>query len=811
MKKILLMVFAVCTLCATAQVTNSPVIIPKGYTGEVIITFDPKGGTGGMATATKCFAHTGLITSQSASDRDWKHTVSDWRAADTPELTQVGDKWQLTIPNMYEFYGVDNTTEILAMAFVFHDGVGGSKEGKATGGKDILIFLGEDNSQNDIWANFTPATPTNKARPAGVDMGIYYDENDPTKVTLCTYAASKTQAAQHVLLLGDMTDWKLSNDYQLYKDGNYFWITLTGLEPGKEYRFQYVVVRADGVKVQISDLYSEKVLHPDDAYEPTTADPTLIGYPLKGADGGYVTVIQPGKEKYKWSDYTLNFKRPNKNNLVIYELWVYDYTAKRSIKGVMDRLDYIQNLGVNAIEVMPVCEFEGNYNWGYSPTHYFAFDKAYGSSEMFKQFVDACHKRGIAVIVDMVFNHATGQNPMNKLYPCGTDLAQNPWFNVDAPHWDNVYEDWNHGFQPAHNMFIRALKYWLEEYKVDGFRLDISHGLCSNQAYTSVENLKDYYQKGVKAVSPDAYMILEHWGDRMSSECPLLISYGMQCWSNTSNAYCQTAMGWLKDGDSFDGNEKDCFFGANKDGYVSYCESHDEERMQYKCKQYGNGNIKTDESVRLGRVAANVAFNVLLNGSHMLWQFEEIGYDFSINCDLQNPTAYDSGMRCNTKPRPESRGYFSSTNRVNAFKKCAQVITLRTQLLPNVFAGNPTQVHIGSGYVTRTVQWGNDVFAAANFSPTDNMSIDLPSGTWYDYLGGATKAATSYSLKPGELKVFTGSPIQAPVITNIEKRDHSAVEEVQTETAKAYKIIQDGQVIIVRGDKKYTITGLQIQ
>ena len=799
MRKILLIAFAVCTLCATAQVTTSPVIIPKGYTGEVIITFDPKGGTGGMATATKCFAHTGLITSQSKSNGDWKHTVSDWRAADTPELTQVGDKWQLKISNMYEFYGVDNTTEILAMAFVFHDGKGGSKEGKATGGKDILIFLGEDNSQNDIWANFTPATPVNKVRPAGVDMGIYYDENDPTKVTLCTYAASKTQAAKHVLLLGDMTDWKLSNDYQLYKDGNYFWITLTGLTPGKEYRFQYVVVRADDVKVQISDLYSEKVLHPDDAYEPSTVDPTLIGYPLKGADGGYVTVIQPGKDKYKWSDYTLNFKRPNKNNLVIYELWVYDYTAKRSIKGVMDRLDYIQNLGVNAIELMPVCEFEGNYNWGYSPTHYFAFDKAYGSSEMFKQFVDECHRRGIAVIIDMVFNHATGQNPMNKLYPYGTDLANNPWFNVTAPHSDNVYEDWNHGFTPAHNMFTRVLKYWLEEYKIDGYRLDISHGLCSDKANTSVDNLIDYYQKGVKAVEPDAYMILEHWGGSMGTERPRLISYGMQCWENTNHAYCQTAMGWLKDGDGFSA--------ANQDGYVTYCESHDEERMQYQCKQYGNGNIKTDESVRLGRVAANVAFNVLLNGSHMLWQFEEIGYDFSINCDLQSPNAYDSGKRCNTKPRPESRGYFSSTNRVNAFKKCAQVIALRTQLLPAVFAGNPTQVHIGSGYVTRTVQWGNNVFAVANFSPTENMSIDLPSGTWYDYLGGATKAATSYSLKPGELKVFTGTPIQAPIIDNIEKRDHSAFEEVQMEMPQAKKIIENGQVLIVRGDKVYTITG----
>lgn len=802
MKKVLLFLFAACTLYAAAQVTTTPVIIPKGYTGEVIITFDPKGGNGGMATATKCFAHTGLITSQSASNGDWKYTVSGWRAADTPELTQVGDKWQLIIPNIYTFYKVPETTEILAMAFVFHDGVGGSKEGKATGNKDILIFLGEDNSQNDIWANFTPATPINKARPAGVDMGIYYDENDPTKVTLCTYAASKTQAAQHVLLLGDMTDWKLSNDYQLYKDGNYFWITLTGLEPGKEYRYQYVVVRADGVKVQISDLYSEKVLHPDDAYEPRTVDPTLIGYPLKGADGGYVTVIQPGKEKYKWSEYTLNFKRPNKNNLVIYEVWVYDYTAKRSIKGLMDRLDYIQNLGVNAIELMPVSEFEGNKNWGYSPTHYFAFDKAYGSSEMFKQFVDECHKRGIAVIVDMVFNHATGQNPMNKLYPWGTDLAENPWFNVEAPHRDNVYEDWNHGFQPAHNMFIRVLKYWLEEYKIDGYRLDLSHGLCSDKSYTSVSNLKDYYQKGVKSVAPDAYMILEHWGDRMDSERPQLISNGMMCWNNTTAAYGEAAMGWVR---QIDNNNS--FESANQDGYISYCESHDEERMQYKCTQYGNGDIKTKESVRLGRVAPCVAFNVLLNGSHMLWQFEEIGYDFSINCDLQNPNAYDEGKRCNEKPRPESRGYFNNTNRVKAFTQCAQVITLRTQLLPNVFAGNPTQVHIGHAYTTRTVQWGDKVFAAANFSPTESLPISLPGGTWYDYLGGATKAASTYTLKPGELKVFTSTPLQAPKFADIQKRDHTAIEDVFAPKQQAQKIIENGQVLIVRGDKVYTVTG----
>ncbi len=670
--------------------------------------------------------------------------------------------------------------------------------------RKLMLILGTVcalvwSAQAANWNDVKDVTPTEKARPAGVSNGIYYGA-DGTSVTLCTYAASKTESAKRVFLLGDMTDWKLKAEYQLYKDGNYFWITLTGLTPGKEYRFQYAVERADGVKKLISDLYSEKVLHPDDQYEPKKVDPDLLDYPTGKGANGYVTVIQPGKPKYEWSEATLNFKRPNKNNLVIYELWIYDYTEGRSLKGLMKRLDYIQNLGVNAIELMPICEFDGNYNWGYSPNHYFAPDRAYGSETMYKEFIDECHKRGIAVILDMVFNHATGLNPMNKLYPYGSDLANNPWFNVNVPHSDNVYEDWNHGFAPAKEMFTRALKYWLTEYKVDGFRLDLSHGLCSDQPNTSVANLKYYYDNGVKAVAPDAYMILEHWGGNMGTERPQLVSYGMQCWNNTSNAYCQTAMGWLKDGDGFGD--------ASKDGYVSYCESHDEERMQYKCKKYGNGDLQTNTAARLARVAENVAFNVLLNGSHMLWMWEEVGYDFSINSDLDHPNDYNESYRCSKKPRPEIRGYFTNANRVAAFTKCAQVITLRTQLMPSVFEGNPSSVSVNSGSKLRKIQWGSNVFAAANFDVTGNQAVTLPSGTWYDYLNGATKANGTYTLAPGELKVFTGTPVIAPTFDDINKRDHTPIENVSTdEMPKSYKILRDGQVLIVRGDKTYTITG----
>lgn len=781
------------TCAMMAQVTTTPSPIPVGHNGQVTITFDPLGGNGGMKNATACYCHTGLITSASKSNSDWKNVIGSWRGATQPQLTATGDgKWQLVIPNIYTFYGVPETTEITALAFVFHDGPGGSKEGKNSAGGDILIFLGEDPSASDIWANFTPAPCVEQTRPAGLKQGITYGA-DGTSVTLCTYAASKTAPANHVFLLGDMTNWQLNNSYQLKRDGNYFWITLTGLQAGKEYRFQYVVERADGVHKQISDLYSEKLLHPDDAYEPMTVNPNLMGYPLKGADGGYVTVIQPGKQPYNWSQETLNFVRPDKNNLIIYELWVYDYTAKRSFAGVMERLDYIESLGVNAIELMPVCEFDGNYNWGYSPNHYFSVDKAYGSGEDFKALIDECHKRGIAVIMDMVFNHGTGLNPMNKLYPYGTDLAENPWFNVTAPHSDNVYEDWNHDFAPAHEMFLRALQYWLTEYKVDGYRMDLSHGFCGT-SYNAPTNINDYYTNGVQAASPGAYFILEHWGSRMGTERPQLVNNGMLVWANTSNAYCQTAMGWLKEGDAFTGE-------VGRDGYVSYTCSHDEERPFYKAKKYGNGTVKTNETARLKRIAANVAFNVLLDGPHMIWQFEEIGYDFSINSSASAPDSESSDNRCSTKPRPESRGYFSASGiRMQQCNKIGAICRLRTRLMPQVFEGNPTAVSVNSGAALRTIQWGSNVFAAANFSADTPQTVTLPQGSWYNYLAGESTTTTgNVTLNPGDVVVFTGSDVTA---------DDAPLAEQESEVKKVWV---DGQLYILRGDNIYTATGVRLQ
>ena len=834
MKKITLLLLSVFALTAMAQVTTIPAIIQKGYTGEVTIIFNPNEGNKGMAGATKCYAHTGLITSASSSDGDWKNVVEGWRTnTSKTQMTKDGTNWKLVIPNIYEYYNVPTTTEIKKLAFVFHDGPSGSKEGKTEDGKDIFVELADKglavsinelaeittlNSKVKFTGNATvsatltlkingetiktvtgtqltheytfskqgnyniefaatsgaqtakataftcvPNAPTKANRPTGIINGIYYDKVNPTKVTLCTYAGSKTEPAKNVFVVGDFNKWTISNDYQLKQanDSAYFWIELTGLNPGQEYAMQYVVVRADGKVVRISDLYSTELKHPDDKW----ISGYKSNYPAQG--DGYVTVIQTNKPEFKWSDATLNFKRPNKNNLVIYELWVYDHTPSRNIKGLIDRLDYIEDLGVNAVELMPITEFDGNDSWGYSPNHFFALDRAYGTSDDLKTFVDECHKRGIAVILDMVFNHATGLNPMNKLYPYGTDLSKNPWFNATAPHSDNVYEDWNHDFVPTKTMFTRSLAYWLTEYKVDGFRMDLSHGLCGTKANTSVGNIKHYYEYGVKAVSPTAYMILEHWGGNMGSERPQLVNAGMMCWDNTTNAYYQTAMGWLKDGDDLSS--------ANKDNYVTYCESHDEERAFFKAKQWGNGDLKTSEEARVARVPLNMAFLTLLNGPKMFYHFAELGFDYSKYQNAQgkwgkndygitSELGADYDCKMQAKYRPEA--WMKAPHcRHAAFKKVGQTIQLRTRLLPSVFEGNPTASSLGSGKALRTIQWGSNVFVAGNFGVTGDQTVNVPSGTWYNYFEQKKQTATTIKLAPGEYVILTGKECKLPTIT----------------------------------------------
>lgn len=874
-------------LYVSAQVTTRPYILQKGYEGAVTIVYNPNEGNGGMKEATKCYAHTGYNDWKgTGSWRDGKakyemtkDTDGNWRLEmpnglyDYYGITTTTDVQRLCFvfndgPNgelegksadggdifVYlaepglnvQFVNPSASTRIEAGTVVDLFAVTSeaanlslkvNEQEVATvssateihynynfsvkGDYNVKVIASNTSTTVEQEILISVMAPTEvRPLPAGIELGINYDANDATRATLCTYAAgcktandpSVLEPAKAVYVVGDMTNWEVRADYQMYRDSCHFWLPLENLEPGREYAYQYWVIRADGVEKHVSDGFAAKHLLPEDKYEPKTVDPTLRSYPT-GADGSYVSVLQTGQQPYTWSPATLNFVRPDRNNLIIYELWTYDYTKQRSFPGLMKRLDYLQTLGVNAIELMPVTEFDGNYNWGYSPNHYFAIDKAYGSDLMFRQLIDSIHSRGMAVIMDMVFNHATGLNPQNKLYPYGNDLKFNPWFNVNPPHTDTYYEDWNHDFPETKKMFTRCLNYWLDEYHVDGFRMDLSHGFCgkTNDAY---DNVVYYYEH---AIQPhNAYFILEHWGPNMGTERPRLIEKGMLCWQNTNNAYSQLAMGYSSESSLVD---------ASKDGYVTYCESHDEERNYYKAYMWGSGTVKTDETVRLNRVPMTMTFNILLDGPHMIWQYNELGFDYSINHDENG--YYSENNRTAKKPRPDAMGWFTNELRMAQYVKVAQVTRLRTQIWPELFAGNPVNSSLSGGWI-RTITWGEGnkaVFAAANFSPKDMKDVTLPSGTWYDYFTGNVMQASTLSLQPGELIVLTSSLVPCPEIDitpfaqyntgNTEPTRRSDIDEVTIEQSRnegtSAKYLLDGQIIILHNGEFYDMLGRKLK
>lgn len=830
-------------LLSAQVVTTTPAFITKDYRGEVTITFDPNQGNRGMVGATACYAHTGACT----ATQDWL-CAPTWRdGSSRTRLTQVGDKWQLTIPNMYEYYScLSSGAVITRLAFVFNDGPGGSREGKTVDGGDIFVDL-YDSGLNvrftlptaDLLAKpmellYFDATSSGTAqlefiinntvvksssgtsinhqyrfdevgdyvcvvratagsqmvtdtvhvcilgdnnptpRPEGTAEGINYYPNDPTKATLVMYAKDKNGVLpDDVLVIGDFNGWRYQNSHKMNLDASHsgmYWLTLTGLEPGREYAFQYAVKMGNEI-VKISDAYSEMVLDPwNDSYISEEIYPNLKGYPSAG--DGLVSVLNTQKPVFQWSEATLNFQKPSNENLVVYELWVYDFCGERSISAATQRLDYLEQLGVNAIELMPITEFDGNISWGYNPNHFFAADKAYGTPEAYKTFIDECHKRGIAVILDMVFNHATASHPWAKLYWDGTANktgSNNPWFNVDAPHPYSVFHDYNHAFRPTQEYFSRVLQYWIQEYKIDGYRMDLTKGLtnrvstestASNYDAERIANLKTYYD-ACRAVDPTCIFIIEHFCT--ASEERELSNYGMLPWNNVNNAFSQTAMGWLRDGDNLGG--------ANMKGWISYGESHDEERNFFKALTYGNGNLKTNKEARLKRVPLNTAFSILQPGAKMVWMFNELGYDHSI----------DENGRTGTKPVPETLGWYTDAMRMEAYRQTGQMVQLRTKLLPNLFKKGSYTATVGSGVAGRYMRWSqNDTLlvAVGNFNVEGGVShtgaVSVAPfhgvGTWYNYYTGEAHQVGSTSetltLQPGEFRIYTTIPLALPNVPN---------------------------------------------
>ena len=298
-------------------------------------------------------------------------------------------------------------------------------------GANTLTFTANDGTTTITDTRVLYLTPavTTAPLPAGANKdGITYLAGG-TSVILSLTAPGK----QNIFVIGEFNNWQPTDNAFMHRTAETdaangrWWVQLDGLTPGQEYAYQFLV---DG-QLRVADPYCEKILSTDDQYINTTdytVYPNLKPYPT-GQTTGNVSVLQTNQPAYQWQ--TTNFQRPARTNLVVYELLVRDFVARHDYRTITDSLAYLQRLGINAIELMPINEFEGNESWGYNPSFYFAPDKYYGTKTALKQFIDACHQRGIAVIMDMVLNHSFGQSPMVQLYFDGNQpTAASPWFNV---------------------------------------------------------------------------------------------------------------------------------------------------------------------------------------------------------------------------------------------------------------------------------------------------------------------------------------------------------------------------------------------
>jgi hypothetical protein len=639
----------------------------------------------------------------------------------------------------------------------------------------------------DTFNFFVGGATTIAPLPAGAQEGINYLAGD-TSVLLVLNAPLKHK----IVVVGDFSNWTQQSTYQMNEtpDSNFWWLQINGLTPGTEYAYQYVIDDT----IQLADYNTEKVLDKSvDPGIPASTYPNLKTFP-SGAAGTLASIIQTGQTPYTWQ--VTNFQRPAKASLQIYELWLADFTTAGNWQGLMDTLSYIKRLGINAVEVEPICNFEGANSWGYNPNFYFAPDKVYGTATNVKQFVDLCHSMGMAVIMDLVMNHSFGSSPMVQMYwnnAAGIPAANSPWFNQYPTHADNVGYQFNHESPETIDFTQRVINYWLTNYHVDGYRWDLAKGFTQTNTCDATGNNCNVaawgnYDAGrvatwetiynqMQTASPGSYCILEMFAD--NSEQQVEANYGMLLWGEDLNTnYNQATMGYSTPspgGATWDltGSVYTSLGGWNLPGLIVYQESHDDERLMYNNETYGNSSTFTnvkDTATGLAREGISTAFWALAPGPKMLTEFGELGFDYSINW-CTNGTVDPSGS-CRLTPKPIRWDYLQDSARKKLHDIYAALLSLRSNY-PGLITGQATYSLTGNAKYLQVQGDSLNAMVVGNFDvvPASISVTFTGAGTWYDYLIPADSiqasgSTQSINLAPGEYHVYLSKNLNATVDTS---------------------------------------------
>lgn len=657
--------------------------------------------------------------------------------------------------------------------------------------------------------------------PEGIKEGVNIISASEGEVTFDLVAPGKG----NIYLLGDFNNYQFDNDYVLNNDpdGDHHWLTISGLDPSEEYGYQFFSVDD---ALFFADPYSEKVLDPwNDEYIPEATYPNLKPFPYDQTVG-MVSVFQIEQEVYDWTDN--DYVRPNQENLIVYELLVRDFLDAHSYQVLIDTLNYLDSLGINAIELMPVNEFDGNISWGYNPNFFLAPDKYYGPKNDYKAFIDECHSRGIAVIMDIALNHSFGLNPQVQLYfdpnagQWGQPTADNPWFNEIPKHDFNVGYDYNHESPYTKKFVDSVLIHWVTEYHIDGYRMDLSKGFTQNNTLGDVAAWGNFDQSRIDILTsyadhvwnfdPDLYMILEHFADNDEEE--VLSDLGFMLWGNINHEYTEAAMGYSSNLNWASYQNR----GWSDPNLVSYMESHDEERMMFKNLNYGasNGDYDvTDFGTALKRCELSAVFFFPIPGPKMVWQFGELGYDYSINY-CEDGTISDA---CRTNPKPIEWGYYTQWQRHKLFTVYKELIKLKRSY--PVFSTDDFVMNVGGYQKSIQLQSAEmNVTVLGNFATTNAvMSVSfVHGGYWYEYFSGDSLmtgdfAPDDISLTPGEYRLYTDVKLGDGVALVVDE-----VEDLSTSSIFVYpnpgngefnfefsEVVNDAKVIYI-----YSLSGKMV-
>jgi 1,4-alpha-glucan branching enzyme len=705
-----------------------------------------------------------------------------------PTYNMVPEPINITVPSVIPVTAVSSKNVNLTLQFDAAQ-IGTATTSQTVSGnanvttecQHIITVEANDNGtfkRDTINFSITPSSYPTGAKPAGLKDGITYQNNN-TEAVLILYAPFKNK----ISVVGDFNNWLQTCDGYLKKDGDYFWTRITGLTPGTNYRFQYIVDDS----IRVADPYSELVLDPNnDQYITSTTYPNMPAYPTGKTTGGFVGVLSPGEAAYNWTSNS--YVRPDKKDLMVYELLMRDFTDAQTWQTLKDTLNYIKNLGFNAIELMPFNEFSGNNSWGYNPLYYMAPDKTYGSKNTLKAFIDAAHNLGIAVIQDIAFNQADQPSPMVWMWwnkSLNRPAANNPYFYETDQHPFSVFYDFNHNTEATKYHVSRFIRHWLTEYRIDGFRWDLSKGFTNQNCAGNQScwdafnqdriNIWQRYYDSMQVVSAGSYCILEHLaGDQEEAE---LGRRGMLLWGKMTYNYTGNVKGVSSESDidrAYWRNRP--YWNASdmldKPGLITYAESHDEERVIYSTQNNSNTNTSNsgshdprDLNTALRRTEAMAAILLGTPGPKMIWQFGELGYDYSIN---------SNGGR--TNPKTIRWDYYQILARRRLNETFSAMARLRQQK-PITFRTSSLALgtYLGSNLVKTIVVDHADLkyVVVANFDVFQQTpAVSFPAnGTWYDYTNGGTISVSgnsqSITLQPGQFKVYLNQNLSGGIVTNI--------------------------------------------